>query len=87
MPIVGVLIMLFSAVVNFLFQKNCLCCCKKADSIAVEADAWHLRADIYTSLGVMVALFIITIVEFLILGKNIYWLDSVAVFIVALMLL
>ncbi|WP_374134598.1 cation diffusion facilitator family transporter [Candidatus Endomicrobiellum pyrsonymphae] len=53
--------------------------------MAVEADAWHLRADIYMSLGVMVALFIIIIVEFLILGKNIYWLDSVAVFIVAFM--
>ncbi|WP_374134594.1 cation diffusion facilitator family transporter [Candidatus Endomicrobiellum pyrsonymphae] len=30
MPIVGVLIMLFSAAVNFLFQKNCLRCYKKS---------------------------------------------------------
>ena len=32
---------------------------KKTESIALESDAWHLRTDIYTSVGVMVGLILI----------------------------
>jgi cation diffusion facilitator family transporter len=34
---------------------------KKTDSIALEADALHLKTDVYTSLGVAVGLFLIWI--------------------------
>ncbi len=30
-----------------------------SDSIALESDAWHLRTDVYTSLGVFIGLILI----------------------------
>ncbi|MDR3256719.1 MAG: cation diffusion facilitator family transporter [Endomicrobium sp.] len=85
-PIIGVLVMLFSAFVNFFVSSKLFLTAKEADSVAIEADAWHLRTDVYTSLSVMVALLIITIVESFFL-KNIYWLDSMAALLVAIMII
>jgi cation diffusion facilitator family transporter len=85
-PVVGVVIMLISAVVNFFVSQKLFAVSKENESIAAEADAWHLRTDIYTSLGVMVALFIITIAEWLFPKLDIYWIDSLAAFIVAIMI-
>ncbi|MDR1417851.1 MAG: cation diffusion facilitator family transporter [Endomicrobium sp.] len=83
MPIAGVLAMFFSASVNFFISKKLFIVSKKEDSIAIEADAWHLRTDVYTSLGVMIALFIIAGFEFFLPKINIYWLDSVAAIFIA----
>jgi cation diffusion facilitator family transporter len=83
MPIVGVLIMFFSASINFFISKKLFITAKKEDSIAIEADAWHLRTDVYTSLGVMSVLFVITVLEIFLPRINIYWLDSVAAIFVA----
>ena len=35
---------------------------KETDSVALQADAWHLRTDVYTSVGVMVGLLVIWVV-------------------------
>jgi cation diffusion facilitator family transporter len=83
MPIVGVLVMFFSASVNFFISKKLFIAAKEADSIAIEADAWHLRTDVYTSLGVMVMLLIVTVFEFFYPQINIYWLDPVVAIFVA----
>lgn len=83
MPIAGVLVMFFSASINFFVSKKLFITAKKEDSIAIEADAWHLRTDVYTSLGVMGVLFIITVVGFFLPRINIYWLDSGAAIFVA----
>jgi cation diffusion facilitator family transporter len=48
--------MLISATVNFFVSKRLYKIAKKTDSIALEADALHLKTDIYTSLGVAVGL-------------------------------
>ncbi|MEI7857089.1 MAG: cation transporter [Methanomicrobiales archaeon] len=32
---------------------------KQTESIALESDAWHLRTDVYTSLGVFCGLILI----------------------------
>ena len=32
---------------------------KQSESIALESDAWHLRTDVYTSLGVFIGLILI----------------------------
>jgi cation diffusion facilitator family transporter len=83
MPVVGVLVMLFSAGVNFFISKKLFVAAKEVDSVAIEADAWHLRTDVYTSLGVMLALFVITVCDFFYPKINIYWLDSIAAIFVA----
>lgn len=57
----GIAIMAISATVNFLVSKKLLKVAKETDSIALEADGWHLRTDVYTSTGVLIGLFLITI--------------------------
>jgi cation diffusion facilitator family transporter len=44
--------MFFSAVVNFFVSRKLYKVAKETNSIALEADALHLKADVYTSLGV-----------------------------------
>lgn len=85
-PIIGVIIMLISAIVNFFVSQKLFAVAKENESLAAEADAWHLRTDVYTSLGVMVALVVITSSEWLFPELNIYWVDSFAAFIVAVMI-
>ncbi|MDR3307078.1 MAG: cation diffusion facilitator family transporter [Endomicrobium sp.] len=86
MPIIGVIIMLTSAVVNFLVSKKLFVVARENESLAAEADAWHLRTDVYTSLGVTAALVVITISKRLFPALNIYWADSLAAFIIAVMI-
>lgn len=57
----GILVMLFSAVVNFAVSRYLFKTAKETDSIALEADAWHLRTDVYTSLGIFAGLILISI--------------------------
>jgi cation diffusion facilitator family transporter len=85
-PSVGVAIMLISTVVNFFVSQKLFSVAEENESLAAEADAWHLRTDVYTSLGVMAALTIITIAEWFFSAANIYWVDSLAAFIVAIMI-
>jgi cation diffusion facilitator family transporter len=85
-PIVGVVIMLVSAIINFLVSQKLFAVSKENESLAAEADAWHLRTDVYTSLGVMAALVAITSTQWLFPAMDIYWVDSLAAFIVAIMI-
>jgi len=83
----GVAVMLLSALVNtvvshFLFKIG-----RETDSIALVADAWHLRTDVYTSLGVTVALGLIWMGELLIPQTDLGWLDPVAAILVALLII
>jgi cation diffusion facilitator family transporter len=84
MPIIGVLIMCFSAGINFFVSKKLFVAAKEADSVAIEADAWHLRTDVYTSLCVMSVLFIITLFELFYPKINIYWLDPIVAIVIAI---
>jgi len=52
----GVMVMGVSSLVNWMISGYLFKIAKKTDSIALEADAWHLRTDVYTSLGVMLGL-------------------------------
>lgn len=87
MPVIGVLVMLVSSIINFFISNRLFYAAKKTGSVALEADGWHLRTDVYTSLGVMIALLIITFTKFFFPHLNIYWLDPVAALIVAVMIL
>ncbi|HWR68754.1 MAG TPA: cation diffusion facilitator family transporter, partial [Desulfomonilia bacterium] len=59
----GVGVMLFSCVVNIVVSRMLFTVGERTDSVALKADAWHLRTDVYTSAGVMVGLLVIVIGE------------------------
>ena len=83
----GVGIMLLSAVLNFIVSQKLFRIAKEADSIALRADAWHLRTDVYTSLGVMTSLAVIWLGHKFFNDPNIHWLDPAAALLVAVFIL
>ncbi|MEN6437192.1 MAG: cation diffusion facilitator family transporter [Syntrophobacter sp.] len=56
---IGAAVMAVSAVANFLVSGFLYKVAKRTDSLALEADALHLRTDVYTSAGVLGGLIII----------------------------
>lgn len=48
----GAGVMIISSVVNFFVSRELMRVARKTESPALAADAWHLRTDVYTSLGV-----------------------------------
>ncbi len=58
---IGIVIMGISAIVNFYVSSRIMKVAKKAESIALEADAYHLTTDVYTSAGVFIGLILIQI--------------------------
>jgi cation diffusion facilitator family transporter len=80
----GIGVMLVSAVVNIVVSEMLFKVGRETDSIALQADAWHLRTDVYTSFGVMVSLSLIWMGQWIFPGKDFFWLDPVAAIGVAL---
>jgi cation diffusion facilitator family transporter len=66
----GTLVMLISAIVNTLVSRQLYKVAKKTDSIALEADALHLKTDVYTSLGVASGLLIMWLADMGLFGNN-----------------
>jgi cation diffusion facilitator family transporter len=52
----GIVVMLISALVNLYVSQRLMKTAKRTESIALEADAWHLRTDVLTSLGIFAGL-------------------------------
>lgn len=52
----GAAVMAISAAVNFVISRKLMAVGKETDSPALVADGWHLRTDVYTSLGVFIGL-------------------------------
>ncbi len=77
---IGILVMLISTIVNFFVSKKLFQTAKKTDSIALNADAWHLRTDVLTSLGIFAGLLAIKLTGITIL-------DPIMAVIVALFIL
>ena len=63
----GIGIMAFSAVLNFFVSRFLHKIAHRTDSVALEADAWHLTTDVYTSLGVFAGLIVVEITHWYIL--------------------
>ncbi|MBF0568478.1 MAG: cation transporter [Nitrospirae bacterium] len=61
MPGVAIAVMVVSVVVNFFTSRYLFKVAKQTDSPALEADAKHLSADIYSSLAVLTALVLIAL--------------------------
>jgi cation diffusion facilitator family transporter len=76
----GSLVMLISAVVNIIVSRRLYKVARETNSVALEADALHLKTDVYTSLGVAVGLGLIMI-------TGINWLDPVVAILVALFII
>jgi cation diffusion facilitator family transporter len=76
----GAAVMLVSAVVNYFVSRHLLNVAIKTDSVALEADALHLRADVYTSVGVLGGLVAIKL-------TGIAMLDPIIAIVVALMII
>ncbi len=57
----GIAVMGISAFVNWLVSQRLMKVAKESESIALESDAWHLRTDVYTSLGVFFGLILIRV--------------------------
>jgi cation diffusion facilitator family transporter len=52
-------VMLFSALANFVVSGRLLRVARATDSVALAADAWHLRLDLYTSVAVLFGLILV----------------------------
>lgn len=65
--LVGIFVMAFAALANYSISALLMKTARKTDSIALEADAMHLRTDVYTSVGVLVGLGLIQLTGWTIL--------------------
>jgi cation diffusion facilitator family transporter len=83
----GIGVMLVSSVVNFFVSRRLYKVAKETDSIALEADALHLKVDIYTSAGVAAGLSLIQLIRLFTNDPLVYLLDPVIAILVALMIL
>jgi cation diffusion facilitator family transporter len=76
---IGILVMGISAIVNFFISRRLYNVAKETDSVALEADALHLKTDVYTSIGVALGLGLLWITD-------LQWLDPVVAIFVALLI-
>ena len=76
----GMIIMGVSAVLNFAVSNKLTEVAKKTDSLALEADAYHHRTDVWTSAGVFIALG-------LVLLTKIDWFDPAVAMVVAMFII
>jgi cation diffusion facilitator family transporter len=77
---IGSLVMFVSAIINSIVSHKLYKIARETNSIALEADALHLKTDVYTSLGVAVGLGLIFI-------TGIEWLDPVIAIMVACLII
>ncbi|HSB82051.1 MAG TPA: cation diffusion facilitator family transporter [Candidatus Methylomirabilis sp.] len=82
----GVGVMLVSSVVNIIVSQMLFRVGRETDSVALQADAWHLRTDVYTSAGVMAGLTLLLAGQRFFPGTNLLWVDPVAAIAVALLI-
>ncbi len=77
---VAIAVMAASAIVNFFVSRKLYKVAREEDSMALEADALHLKTDVYTSLGVGVGILVIKLTGLIIL-------DSIVAILVALLII
>ncbi|MCK9616589.1 MAG: cation diffusion facilitator family transporter [Lentimicrobiaceae bacterium] len=76
----GFVVMFISAIVNFFVSRRLYKVAHETESIALEADALHLKADVITSAGVGVGLLLIVV-------TGLHWLDPIVAILVALFIM
>ncbi|NLA24223.1 MAG: cation transporter, partial [Bacteroidales bacterium] len=78
--LIGAGAMFVSVIVNVFVSKRLYKVARETDSIALEADALHLKTDVYTTLGVGLGLILIWATDF-------YILDPIIAILVAILIL
>jgi len=84
---IGFAVMAFSAIVNLIVSKKLYKVAKETESIALEADALHLKTDVYTSVGVAAGLFLMWVSKYLTTDPAIFYLDPIIAILVAFLIL
>lgn len=79
-PAIGIIVLLISFVVNFFVSKYLYKVARKERSLALEGDALHLRADMFTSLAMLFGFVFIWIFQW-------YIIDSIFAILVAIYML
>jgi cation diffusion facilitator family transporter len=82
----GAAVMLLSAAVNTLVSRRLFRVGRETDSVALIADGWHLRTDVYTSAGVMTGLGAIWAASHVAPGVDLNWVDPAAALGVAVLI-
>jgi len=77
---IGSLVMFVSAAINAYVSRRLYKVARETNSVALEADALHLKTDVYTSLGVGIGLGLIIV-------TGIKWFDPVIAILVALFII
>lgn len=77
---IGSLVMLISAGVNIVVSRKLYKTAKATHSVALEADALHLKTDVFTSLGVAAGLMLMWITK-------LHWLDPAVAIMVAILII
>ena len=83
----GIAVMLISVVANIFVSRRLFKVGKETDSVALIADAWHLRTDVYTSVGVFGGLVVIMAGGFVFPGADLRWVDPAAAIGVAILII
>ena len=83
----GIGVMLVASITNIIVSRRLMLVGKETDSIALQADAWHLRTDVFTSAGVLAGLCLIWVGGVLFPGRNLLFIDPLAAIIVAIMII
>lgn len=76
---IGIVVMAVSGIVNWIVSRRLYKVARETNSVALEADALHLKTDVYTSLGVAAGLSLLWI-------TGLQWLDPVVAIAVALLI-
>ena len=77
---IGLVVMIVAAVVNTIVSRKLYRVARETGSVALEADALHLKTDVYTSAGVAVGLALLWITDF-------HLIDPIIAIFVALLIL
>jgi cation diffusion facilitator family transporter len=83
----GIIVMLISVVVNLVVSRKLLEVHRRYDSVAIEADAYHLSADVWTSFGVLGGLVAIWVGGDIFRIPNIAYIDPVIAIVIAALII
>jgi cation diffusion facilitator family transporter len=83
----GVAIMSISALANYFVSARLFKVARETESVALQADGWHLRTDVWTSIGVLCGLALIFLGGLLFPDVSLWWIDPVAAIAVALLII
>ena len=86
-PLLGLLVMGLSVVVNVFVSRHLFRVARATHSVALEADAWHLKTDVWTSAGIMGGFVVVALAHYVVPKVNLGFIDPACALIVAILIL